>query len=352
MTVYTLETYNLDPSDGSLSRTSEILDYKNLSFINKLNGVGTCRFSLENNSRNASLELLIPTRTNVAIKRDGEVVWFGPIVKVSGAKTGSEGDITIECRSYISHLNDRIIDRRIFAMTDIGAIVSTLTTEVQAVTNGDFGITISTETIGDADQTLENVKLGQLIINLSDNQKSFDFIEEYTVDGSGAVTGVVISIKQVHGSLRNDLQPLSYDNSELGFTSEGRVYNDITIRGAGTGDDVVSVNQVNTGSQNAYGVRELLVKDSSAKSQTNLSTKAAALINENAPIRWRLSPSIHPNSGLTYNKLNLGDILNVSYDNGVNKLGTFSGQARLAEISVIIDSVGAEFINPFIIYYQ
>ena len=350
---YTIELYNIDTTTSAFSKIDILTTFSSLSFFEKLNGIGGAVFTLALQDPKAIISNLYCFKTQVLIRRDGYPVWIGVITNLDGSYSNVEGNITVNCLTYLSHLLNRFTASNYQKInTDVGDIILDLISYTQGLTQGQLGITEgASETIGNISDTLSYASIGQAIINYSDNIVGFDFTMTPVMDANNELESVAINIYKGLGNIRNDLPSLELgvNVQTVSFATQGEVFNHITALGSGTGGSVSSTVQQNVYSQQGFTKREAILKYSDISVINTLVLKAARYLTQTQAQRLDINVSLKPESILGYGVFSLGDVLNcnlVKDDTLIN----FTGTGRVVELRVDVDSQGTEYVTPKLQY--
>lgn len=348
--MYTLEIYQLNPSTGAFTRIDTIDTYKNLSFTDRLNGIGSCSFSLSIYDPKASQANLIRFRNHVVIKKDSVIKWFGPIVNVISNFVGIEGEIAVECNSMLHHLKTRYTAKLLqITATDQSTILWNLINTTQALANGQLGITAGSLPVTTSrDRTYEYKDIASAITDMTNIIGGIEFDFQAT-SSSGVFTGCTFNTYVSKGTTRSDLPALKIDSNMkmIQTATKDNIFNNFIVEGAGTGDAVLISTSYDTASQTAYTRREEIVKAADVSLQDTLDTKLNNLLSfykvEGSLVEMELYPTKRP----TLDDLNLGDThtLNISLAGTGGYLDMIK-QARLWEYTVNIDINGIERVKP------
>src|SRR5690348_953846 len=218
--------------------------FKNLSYFNKKNGIGGASLDLNLFHPKAKASLLRRYRTQIIIKYNNSIEWFGFIDKVTFGYQDVEGTIHIEALSYFAHLANRYITAS-YSQQDGGDIVWDLIDTTQSATNGFLGITQGTiDTTYDHDRSYENKEVAEAIMQLSEVENGLAFRLTATQDSNYRFTGCTINVAPGYGSQRDDLAPLEIgvNVSSVDGSTQGDIVNYVTMYGAGVGQDVIYAN--------------------------------------------------------------------------------------------------------------
>lgn len=352
---YVIEIYKLDVINEEFTRLASITTFQNLSFYNKLNGIGGASFQLNVFDPVASQEILTRYRNQVVIKREGVIVWFGPITNVFCTFNDVHGFVIVDCQSYFSHLKQRQT-AKLVTYTGIaqGTIAWTLINTTQTLTNGTLLITQGLTTTGTLrDRGYEYKNIADAITDLSNVIGGIEFDFTPLQGGDGRLTGVEFNTYNPRiGSLRTDLNPISISNTKkVSLKTDNTIINTITGEGAGTGESVFVETQSNTTSQTDYTRREDILSVKDVSIPTTLSNKITADLNKYSVEQYILDIELYPDVEPVYGSYILGDSLKVDIAL-VNNMGVesqyvkFKGEARIIELAVDIDSNGKESITP------
>lgn len=350
---YVLEIYRLNVSAGTFTRIDVITTFKNLTFYNKLSGIGGARFELAVQDLKATRENLTRYRNQVVIKRYGQVVWFGPITDWNIEYTDVAGTITVDCNSYLFHLNARYTDKlKNYPAQDISLIADDLINTIQARTNGNLGITLgSTPTSITRDMTYEYKSIADCLIELSDLVGGFDFDFTPIVDSNGLFTGTYFNTYPTKlGSTRRDLPVLTLGQNikKISLKNAQDIFNSSIAEGSGTGESVPT-SQLDYGtSQQTYTRRETILSLKDASLASTVGYYNAAYLNMTSVEQLTLDIDLYQNRGITFTDLNLGDILYITSHIGQpDSLLYFTKyEGRIIEINITVDAQGAETLTP------
>ena len=347
--MYTLEIYQLNPLLGTFARIDTIDTYKNLSFTDRLNGIGSCTFSLSIYDPKASQANLIRFRNHVVIKKDSVIKWFGPIVNVNSNFVGIEGEINVECNTMLYHLKTRYTAKLLeITATDQSMILWNLINTSQGLAYGNLGITAgSLPATVSRDRTYPYTDLASAIIGMSNIIGGIEFDFQATTSG-GLFTGCTFNTYVSKGTTRSDLPALKIDSNMkmIQTATKENIFNNMILEGAGTGEVLISTGS-DSASQSAYTRREEIIKAADVSIQDTLDTKLNNLLNfykvEGSLVEMELYPTKTP----TLDDLNLGDVhtLNISLA-GTGGYLDMVKQARLWEYTVNIDVNGVERVKP------
>ena len=347
--MYTLEIYQLNPLLGTFARIDTIDTYKNLSFTDRLNGIGSCTFSLSIYDPKASQANLIRFRNHVVIKKDSVIKWFGPIVNVNSNFVGIEGEINVECNTMLYHLKTRYTAKLLQVLaTDQSTILWNLINTSQGLAYGNLGITAgSLPATTSRDRTYEYKDLASAIIEMTNIIGGIEFDFQAT-SSSGVFTGCTFNTYVSKGTTRSDLPALKIDSNMkmIQTATKENIFNNMILEGAGTGEVLISTGS-DSASQSAYTRREEIIKAADVSIQDTLDTKLNNLLNfykvEGSLVEMELYPTKTP----TLDDLNLGDVhtLNIALA-GTGGYLDMVKQARLWEYTVSIDVNGVERVKP------
>ena len=214
---YILEFYDLNFETGVFTRTAENATYTALSYQDKRRRSDVLNLSFD--LSDPINQQIVPYRTHVLVIRhsdDGDVYrQLYHFVDLDGEQDSITGEINYILQDHLEHFSYRKVDSYL-ETKDAGAIVQELVEDAQNKPYSDYdqlGVQIGTiETIGEVTETLNDQNVAQAIINLSDNQTSFDF-EFKPVIQDGVLDHVNLNVYKELGSVRNDLPAFNlFDN--------------------------------------------------------------------------------------------------------------------------------------------
>jgi len=197
----------------------------------------------------------------------------------------------------------------------------------------------------------EYTTLATAITDLSNLLNGFDFVFNPIIDSNGLLTGVSFDMYYPYkGSVLSNVVPITIGEGGNVKSIQTRTATDLInhgiAEGAGTGTPISSVLDYG-GSQLGYTRRESYqsYKDISVPSQ--LSALLTAYMNLQSVERQTIDITLYPDKKPLLTEFGLGDIL--SLDLSIANSGgylDYQGQGRTLEISVDVDSQGAENITP------
>lgn len=350
MAKYTVEVYQIDVTAGTFARIDSFGNFKNLSFANVLNGIGNASFRLAVQDPKATQANLIRFRNQIAIKRNGTVVFFGPITEISGGYEGVQGYLDIECNSYLIHLMDRLTQKLRTENADLATIASTLVTYTQGLTNGDLNIDIGTiQTTGTTEKVVfERAKIAEALVGLSQRITGMDFDFIPVVNSAGLVTSVRFNTYFPRlGSLRTDLNPLKIGSNvkSIQFKTLDTIYNEGTAEGSGTGSQVVDSTLSYGASQIGYTRREIFKAFKGVSQPATLSAFLTAYMNQKSVEQFTVDVELYQDHQPTFGSYGLGDRLMLEIQVG-NYIDFTGQQARVLGIAVNVTDEGGEIITP------
>lgn len=231
----------------------------------------TWQVSLDELERYAALShvhpntLLVPGSTEVRIRRGQSYICGGQIVYRDPYITAASQDMQIRATGFLNMFADRFTaEERIFTATAAGTIASTLITETQADTNGDFGVTIGAiASLSTHDKTWKATQIKEALKRCAELY-NFDF--EFTHDKVFNIYSKLGSnrpevIFEYPGNIRVLGAPLDATN----------IKNRVHVLGSGSGSEGnIKVTVDDTASQVNYKLREERLNYSDVEDTTDL----------------------------------------------------------------------------------
>ena len=350
--MYTLDIYRLDVTTGNFSRIDSITTYKNLTFWNKLDGIGGCRFDMTLQDPKTTSSNFKRYINQVAVRRNNTVVFFGPITDFNGNYKDVTGNVTVDCQSYLFHLSSRFTDKlKHYPSQDISAIAVDLINTTQGRLNGDLGINIgSTPTAISRDRTYEYKQIDQALTDLSDLVGGIDFSFDIVQNYLGVVSAINFNTYPDRLMAdRRDIAPfvIGQNVKAMGFRTIRPISNNSIVEGAGTGEEVY-VSNIDYGvSQQAYTRRESVNSLKDAALASTVEYYNTALIEQTSVEQFMIDLTMYQNRVPTFDDINLGNIIYLNSNIG-GTAGLFyftNKQARILEINVAVDAQAAETIT-------
>jgi len=348
---YEIEIYKLDVITGNFSRIDVITTFQGLSFYNKLSGISACQFTLNVYDGKATATNLTRYVNQAVVKRDGEIEFIGPIARVTGDYSNVAGSIKVQCYSYLAHLAERYTDKlKQYSDVEQCDLAWDLVDSVQSRTAGQLGIVEGTTPNSvTRDRTYEYSEIAHALINLSNVINGFDFSFDTTVDSDNKLSTVVFNcFYPYRGTVRDDLQTLKIgDNAHrVVFTTKTDLLNSGIAEGAGTGTPIITTKNF-FHLQEAYTRRELILQRKDISVRSTLELRLEADLTADSVEGYDLDITTMDDKKPVFSDYHVGDIL--LYDLAVEGSGgyvDFKGRARVIELAVSVDQVGAETVTP------
>lgn len=167
------------------------LPFTNVNFTQVLNSAGTFQGSLLLSGMPASANVAnstIPGKCSIYVDRDGVLVWGGIIW--AREYNSSNQHIQVTAREFESYFERRrITSTQVFNSVDQLLVARTLVQNAQAVTGGNIGVQLGTETSGvnvtRVFYSYELKSVYQALLDLSRANNGFDFNIQVAYDGGG-----------------------------------------------------------------------------------------------------------------------------------------------------------------------
>lgn len=184
--------YRILFSDLLTGAISAEIPVTNVALTRQLNSAGTAQMSVLISDPSSQLYNIVnstqPGRTQVWVDRNGVLVFGGIIWNRTYTSRDQHLQITAqEFESYFAHRY--ITTTQVFNNVDVFTIVQTLVNQAQAVTGGNIGVVVGSNTAGvTATKTYYSYELKSVLAaiqDLANANGSFDFAITYAYDGSG-----------------------------------------------------------------------------------------------------------------------------------------------------------------------
>lgn len=220
-------------------------------------------------------DMLIVGQTEIRVKRGDEYLSGGQVNYIQASIDSQNQTLDVKATGFLNLFKDRYTGvERIFTSVEATMIAATAINESQALTNGDFGITIGLlATVGPHDRTYRRTNLKDLLQNLTTVQTSpFDF--EFTYDKTFNTYASI-------GSNRPDII-FEYPNNIKSLTVplDGTgIANEVTALGGGFGEEAQTQSiAVDLGSQSNYQLRQKIITPNDVIEQDTLDEYAESEI--------------------------------------------------------------------------
>lgn len=347
---YSIEIYSLNVEGAQFELVDIIETFQDLTYFSRLNGIGSAQFKLAIQDPKATTTNLVRWRNHIAIKRNGEVVWFGPITDIDLEYSDVRGNIVVGCRDYLAHFLDRYSDKLVnYVSEEQTEIAWDLINTTQSRTNGTLLITQGTPVVSvDRSMSVERAQIATQLSIIADKIDGFDFAFNPTVDSNDRVTGITFdSYYPYKGSFNTSLLPFSVGQGgnvkKFAAKAVSMLQNSGIAEGSGTGNVIEST--LDFGSlQKSYTRREIYLAEKDVPTPSELSARLEAYMNLESSERFTLDLELYPDKTPTFDEIALGDILNAEIN--LFYFFSYTGQVRIKELSVSVDQQGTETITP------
>ncbi len=279
-------------------------------------------------------------QNEVRVKRGENYICAGQIGPISTHVDVTRQEIQVRATGFLNLFKDRYTaTERIFTGTEATEIASTLIEETQALTNGDYGITIGTlEAVGAHDRTYRRTNIKEALQDLTRVQNyPFDF--EFTYNK-------VFNAYQRLGSIRPEIV-FEYPNNIIDFTVPNDptgLANEVTAIGDGISGTAPEETVSDTDSQLDYSLRQKFINVNNVSEADTLTDHATAELEA-----WK-NPSTLPVIRVDGNKApfiggyHLGDYVRVKLM-GYAMINSIDSLYRIEKIDIQIDDNDNEEIS-------
>lgn len=358
----TIELYRLDVSNSTYTKITSFKPANSISYSKRRNRVGECSFDLSVFDPILTKANFIERSTIIVVKRNGIVDWFGPYFNFEGSISPLSGMVKIKAYSPLFWLVNRFTDQvKTYTQQDQGYIARNLIQSTILSTNGQLNITLGSETTGVLrNRTYENKSIADALIQLSDLSNGFDFDFNPVTDTNGDLTATRFNIYYPRmGSVRSDLNAIQLlDNiAEIGFGTNGELYNYGIGQGAGTGEGALRTTYAIADLQLTYSKVESFQSEQDISVLSTLQGKVQNNVLQNSVPSILLNFKLSNGKNPQYPNFSLGDTFNINIDvrdmkSSAGDLLAFKGQAQIDEIVVSYDKNGVETVIPKIKFYR
>lgn len=340
--------FTADVSDiitGNLNYDMPLNDVEGLSFTIDLVQFENMCASIGANPRN----ILEPYRTDVKIKRDGAYIVGTQVVRVQTNFNNKEANkIIVQCTGYLNYFKDRYITAKDWGTNyqnrTYAEIARQLITDTQSQTNGNFGVTLGTDSASAGQVNTrsryeeydnQNVKDG--IINLTRLENdNFDF--EFTPNK-------VFNIFARKGSDMYNVELVYPQNIQsIQVTRDASTLaNKIIGLGSGIGEERLEDIEIDATSALTYRVRERPELFNSVSTPSVLEANTLGKLAQYKDIYEVPAVTVTPNE-FDLNTIKTGDaiVLRVTGSTFVDDL---YGLYRITNINVSVTQVGEESVK-------
>jgi hypothetical protein len=282
------------------------------------------------------------------VKKDKDIVWYGPVSHYTGNYQDVSGSISITAYTPLFHLVSRFTGSFIdFRQIDQTVIAWDLINTVQSRTFGNLLITNNSSASGVLrDRTYEYGNVADLLLSLSNVINGFDFDFTPIIDSNFDLIGTNFNTYYpFKGTLRNDLPPLQIGENvqSFGFSLDNNFYNQLTVLGAGSGE-AVTVLAGNDTLSGGYTRIEKIEKDSNIVLQSTLQLRANTAIQNNSIPKVNIEVEINSVVRPLLTEFQLGDSLFLDIKKNNNQI--IKNYGRIEQLSISVDINGKETIIP------
>lgn len=326
----------------------EIMDISKLVNLNlnlKLNENSTLAFAIdlvqfENLCASVNIhprEVLYPSRTEVKVSRNGNLI-FGGIIATADAYFGEiESTIQATADSYIQYFAKRLLSKT-YSSTDRSDIAWDAIETVQSVPNGSLGVTrgVSTPTY-DSDLTADYMDVKSIIQRYT---YAVPTVYDYEI-----TPGKVFNTYLRLGSDKPEVE-LVYPQNIIGIKvprSSDTLYNKVIGLGSGIGEERIETTQEDVPSQEVYRVLETKKTYNSVVRIDTLIENTRGFLAQSTGVL--VLPEITvANDSIDLDTLRVGDsvmvsIINSSFCDDVN------GMFRIYEMKIQVDENSFETVS-------
>lgn len=344
-----IELYKLDVVSEQFVKLDEITTFVNLQFFDALNGIGGCSFILDARDKKATYNNLVRYRTQVVIRYNDVIVWFGYVDSIDGTVVDVEAKINVKCISYFGHLKTRRTDELvIYTQEDAGDIAWNL---IETTQNKAYGTLLigkgNIEATKTRDRTYENAVISEAIIRLTNVIDGFDFVLTPVVDANNKLDQIRFDVFQQLGKTREEIGELKLGEGikSLKFASDGNIYTSVRSVGGGFGVDNIRYEVDDTSATTGYSLRENFKKFANVNVYDTLKAHTDTYLNFYKVERLKFDIELESSIGL--NDFGVGDYLKLNIVVG-NYL-EWKGKARVLAKSIKVDETGNYTIVPRIL---
>jgi hypothetical protein len=332
--------YQIIIADENGTPIGELESHGGLQCNTVLNGYGQCTFAIPaTDTKLAYLTAL--RRYQTQVWRDGKLIWAGEqALRRGGVVKNSSNMVQITSFDWLEQLGARYTDAvRTFADTDAGEIAEALINESQALTNGDFGITIGTIVASkDRDRIYKNQNIMEAIVQLSKCQNGFDF--EITPDK-------VFNVYYPRGrdkSLTDGIFELGVNIAEVSNIVEdfGQPCNEALVlsTGYGAGDSRRAV--PDTSSQDVIRLRQQPIALQDVVQADTMDDYGLDLVRRQKQPLFAIEFSQTPDTEPTFGSIDLGDTVKIRVKYGIYDI---SNAFRVYGWNITLDRQNRETIK-------
>lgn len=348
---YTVEFYQLDVINHTFTRIDIVDTFLDLSFYQKLNGIGSCRFKLSVYDPHASTINLKCFINQIVVKRNGIIKWFGPLTKIHSKFSKDGGYINIEAQTHLHHFKNRYTQKlKTYTQIDAGAMAWDLINYTQSQNNGWLGVMQGTITPSYLiDKTHERKSIADAIIELSTLLVQVDFNFDYVIDSNGVLTSIRFNVFYPFlGTFQNNLNPLVLGDNVQTYEllTDDEIYNACYSIAQGTGSPL-EFDGENLQSEIGFTRREYILTKKGISVYTDLQNVTSQFLKIKSVSNLLFEATLVQDSHPSIDDFGIGDVLNVnlSLPNGSSFLKQ-NRMTRVIELSIDVDVNGKENIIP------
>lgn len=350
---YKIQVYNVSPTSGAFSLIEEITTYQSLSFSRISNSVGNATFSMNVSDPKLTSTLFTRYKSKVVLMRNDVPVWIGFVYKKSLDYSPDSKTLNIVCYDYVKLFEKRVTkDFQTFNTETTGDIIWSLINDSQNESGGGLGVQRGVDsTTTTKDRTYQKYTiLSNAIINMANVENGYDFQFTPILGSDNLIDHVNFDSWDSRSTFRDGFTLVKSNIDQMSATDYVEIANTVLSSGSGTGEGVLDPTAENSGLQNSYGRLEevLLLKDTST--QDTLQDTVDDYLTTNSRERYYMSIKLRPDTAPQYGDFDLEDVIKYDFTTfSQDYLSTYGkGTAKVKNIQINIDSVGAEFIYPYL----
>lgn len=356
MATHTIQVF--DPSGNLLADVSSLATQRELDQTRNASDTITLEFNIDalqklfTQLRVNFWDIFYVGRNEIRWTRNSTVISAGQIVDVKPVINGDTRTVSVIATGWFDLLANRYTDAGgatspwYFLATDAGQIAWSSIVASQALSNGNFGLTLGTiQTSMNRDRTdysYKNIK--DLITELSQVINGFDFGFSwdkkfnvyYPKIGNDLTTGPNAITLTYPGNI-----------SSLTFERNGQsIFNEVLARGSGTGSDAFLTTSDDTVSQGKYKLRQEILELSDVSDTTNLQQQGDSEVSLKSSFIDVPSITLVGDQGPEFGQYGIGDIvpIRVTTPDLANVFSVINGAFRIDNLRLTADENNVETV--------
>lgn len=290
-----------------------------------LNKSGEARFTLAPTDPKLTADLLLLGHKELKIKRDGTLVWGGELVYSRTDLSAEEERVEIAAKGYLNLLSYRYVgttagNPTTYTDEDLADIAHDLITDSQALSNGDYGITLGANPISrNGDRTYDFRNLLEALEGLSndnvDNGIDFEITPDKTFNAYYPKKGRQLDSVVFEWGVNVD--------EFFEIKDATRMVNQAIVLGSGEGNSMITATRNDTNLQETYKLRQDILYHKSVVKQSTLEEHGDRALFERGSQSQIIGVKTRGDLPPSFGSYQVGDTVRVKIKHGIVNIDSY-----------------------------